>query len=567
VLSAKALASLTDQIGRFLTDFAQDPADAELRQAQAAYDAWPVMAQSIGTFNLEQTLRTPTPMIRVADLTDGEYDDVTSDVAAGAVSDPADSWYATGFNALAPMPDGDVYFSPLRGGFLQVTQLEIVDVFGQVMGIATDEHGGLEATPSLALRPRDDDTARAGTVYLPPRVLAPARVDANWLSATHNDDVSGVTADFVEMNSHPATSPVCGWIVPNHLDVALAFYDAGGAPIGSFTVQHDDLTYVTRAGNPDLRSSSAEQLTADIGPAGAPVNVNPHVARLMWFLLGRDASFLAEFMAGIATSEGFTAPARATQDPGLAVLIGQPLAITRATIAMSTAGQVLPPSQLNTGPTTALATSVNAGWTTYADRQQHTSAGVAAVTFPARLGNLVDIDDGLVAFLPEAGDGSYATVYMPAGYLTPKPAGAAANGPPQPALQPAGPDTTLLQPNAAAQVFTLISDPRAPVHVSTGVLPAAKLAIPPDQYSDAMRALAVTFATYPLLRPARGLAVPVPAVAGFDWEWIGPGAAVIPLTSANDAGRPIFGYTPQSLTEGWLQLTPQPPINTGSDDG
>ena len=563
VLSAKALASLTDQIGRFLTDFAQDPAEPELRQAQAAYDAWPVMAQSIGTFNLEQTLRTPIPMIAVMDLTGGRHDDVTPDVAAAAVGTPGDSWYATAFNALAPMPDGDVYFSPLRGGFLEVTRLEIIDVFGQVMGIATDEHGGLEATPSLALRPRDDDTTRAGTVYLPPRVLAPARVDANWLSAAHNDDVPGVTGDFVEMNSHPATSPVCGWIVPNHLDVALAFYDAGGAPIGSFTVQHDGLTYVTRAGREghDLRNSAEQQLTADIGPAGAPVNVNPHVARLMWFLFGRDASFLAEFMAGIATSEGFTAPARATQDPGLAVLIGQPLAITRATIAMSTAGQVVPPSQLNTSTTTALATSVDQNWTTYADRQQHTSAGLQAVTFPARLGNLVDIDDGLVAFLPEAGDGSYSTVYMPAGYL---PAGAA-GGPP--ALQPAGPDTTLLQLNAAAQVFTLIADPRAPVHVSTGVLPAAKLAIPPDQYSDAMRSLAVTFATYPLLRPARGMAVTVPAVAGFDWAWVGPGAAAIPLTSANDAGRPVFGYTPQSLTEGWLQLTPQPPTHPGSDDG
>jgi hypothetical protein len=116
-------------------------------------------------------------------------------------------------------------------------------------------------------------------------------------------------------------------------------------------------------------------------------------------------------------------------------------------------------------------------------------------------------------------------------------------------------------------VFTLICDPRAPVHVSTGVLPAAKLAIPPDQYSDAMRSLAVTFATYPLLRPARGMAVNVPAVAGFDWAWVGPGAAAIPLTGANDAGRPIFGYTPQSLTEGWLQLTPQPPTHAGSDDG
>jgi hypothetical protein len=544
VLSTKALASLTDQIDRFRTDFASDPADDELRAARDAYGKLPVLAQAIGTFNQRQTLRQPIPMIEVMDLV-ADFDPITTDVASAAVADTRDTWYATAFNSLAPMPAGDVYYSPLRGGFLDVNAVKIVDVFGQVMDIQTatrTSRNALVVTPSLALRPQADDTSGTASVYLPPRPLAATRVDARWLSATHNDHVRGVTGDFVEMNAHPATSPVCGWIVPNHLDVTLAFYDAGGSPIGSFGIEHDQVTYRTRPGNPDVADP---QLPADIGQPGQPARVNSHVARLMWFVAGQSTDFLAKLMAAISASDGFIAPAASAQDPSLAVLIGRPLAITRACLAMTTAGGVLPASQLNSGPSAALKTTVDAGRTSYAERQRHTSAGLAEVAFPARLGNLIDIDDGLVAFLPEATDGSYSIAYLPAA-----PAESAH-------LRKPGPATTELRLSSGPQVFTLIVDPRAPVHVSTGVLPTAELVIPPDQYSDAMRSLAVTFTMHPVLRPAGGLVIAVPEVSGFDWVWIATGADPVRLAGQADPGRPVYGYTPQTLIEGWLKLARQ----------
>jgi hypothetical protein len=536
MLSPKALGSLTDQIGRFIADFAKDKADLELTQAKDAYDAWPVLSQAIGTFNLGQTLRAPIPMITVADLLDSQ-DTVTTDLAAAAIADTSDSWYAASFNALAPQTGGNAFFAPLRGGFLEVKQLTIIDAFGQVMTVDTTEHtaqGNLAAMPSQALTPPSGDAANAGSVYLPPRVLTPARVEARWLSASYDASVPGITGDFADPSSRPAASPVCGWIVPNHLDVTLAFYDADGSPIGSFGVEQGAVKYRTRAGNTRL---PADDLDRDIA------SVNPHVARLMTFVARQDQRFLEDLMTGIADSDAFIAPAGAVQDPSLAVLIGRPLAITRATLAMTTAGRAVPPSQL----TTALKASVDAGWTRYADRQQNTSAGLLEVAFPARIGHLIDIDDGLVAFLPEADDGSYASAYLPAA-----PPGLAGN------LQQPGPATTQLRLNAAAQVFTLIVDPRAPVHVSTGVLPAAELAIPPEQYSAALRTLAVTFVTHPVLSESRGLKLAVPQVAGFSWAWIAPSAAPAPLAGAGDAGRPSYGYTPQSVAEGWLQLGPNP---------
>ena len=105
-------------------------------------------------------------------------------------------------------------------------------------------------TAASDLAPVTGDTANAGRAYLPPRVLAPSRVDAHWLSATFDSTVPGFTDDFAESNDHPATSPVCGWIVPNHLDVSLAFYDSDGSPIGSFGLEHGVSKYRTWAGQP-----------------------------------------------------------------------------------------------------------------------------------------------------------------------------------------------------------------------------------------------------------------------------------------------------------------------------
>src|SRR5207302_11500276 len=173
--------------------------------------------------------------------------------------------------------------------------------------------GARRIAPSSALSPAPADTANAEKAYLPPRTLAPCRVDAHWLSATHNDKVPGVRDDFVEVNDHPATSPVCGWIVPNHLEVALAFYDADGSPIGSFVLEHGENVYRTRAGN---TANPANKLEVDLSK---PV-INVHIARLMRFVHGRTAGFLTDLMGTIERAEGFISPLGSAQDVALATL-------------------------------------------------------------------------------------------------------------------------------------------------------------------------------------------------------------------------------------------------------
>jgi hypothetical protein len=279
--------------------------------------------------------------------------------------------------------------------------------------------------------------------------------------------------------------------------------------------------------------------------------VNSHVAQLMWFVHGRTAGFLTDLTATIESSDKFINPVNFAQDVSLSVLVGRPLAIVRMVQSISTAGGVLPASQASNSAADALSQAVTNRWYDYAERQAHTCAGIDQVRIPVRLGDLTDIDDGLVAFLPQ-GDGAapYSIVYSAAGPEN------GANGVVRPR-----PDTVELTLNGPPLTFMAIVDPRAPVHVTTGVLPTATMQIPPDQYVRAMQQLAVAFTTRPVLSGRSGLRIPLPAITGFGWSWVAPGEAPSPLAPQSSPDVPAYGYSPQRLIEGWLDLirNPAPP--------
>jgi hypothetical protein len=551
VLSKKPFVSLTEQINRYLTEFPADEADTELASARADLAQRNVLSQALDTFSLAQTLRTTIPQLPVANLVISP-DPVTRAISTAATATAGDNWYDGGFNSLTAIstgPQAQYNYGPLRAGFAELRSLTIVDAFGQVLSLTTatkTTSGALSLTTSADLSPLAGDTANAGKAYLPPRVLAPARVDGRWLSAAYDPTVAGFSDDFAEANDHPATSPVCGWIVPNHLDVSLAFYDADGRPIGSFGLEHGTSTYRTWAGN---LANPGDTLDTDIGTDAAPL-VNIHVARLMRFVSQRPAGFLTDLMGAFQNSDQFINPASFAQDAALSVLIGRPLAIVRTTQSISTSGGVLPASQADNTTADALNQAVTGKWYDYGTRQARTSAGLGQVNIPVRLGELTDIDDGLVAFLPEA-TGSASAPYSVVYSATAPAAGANS------VVQP-GPDTVLLTLNGPALTFTVIADPRAPVHVNTGVLPTATMQIPPDQYLSAMQQLAVTFTTRPVLGDQFGLRLPLPAEAGFTWSWVSRGAAPAPLSPASAPDVPSYGYSPQRLLEGWLDLIPNP---------
>ena len=551
-LSKKPIVSLTQQIDRYIADYPlPTQTERELRAARDDFAARRVFSQALGGFGLSQTLRLAIPQLPVENLQPGG-DEITDAIAAAANATPDDSWYDTGFNAVAPLSVGlqaDFNFGPLRAGFLEIRSLGIVDAFGQHMALTTEPKtntGALGVQPTGDLTPMNSDTVNAARAYLPPRVLAPTRIDAFFLSARHDRALDG---DFVETNDHPASSPVCGWIVPNHLEDSLAFYDERGRPIGSFGIEHGEAVYRTRAGN--LTNPTGTDLAPDIGPPGE-ARINAHLAELMWFIHHRstgrpppqveaEPGFLIDLMASIARSDQFVNPAATAQDGSLAVFMGRPLAVVRSIVSLSTAGDVVPASQ-STG---TLVRAVHDRLTEYSSRQSATSAGLDKVVIPLQLGVPTHTDDGLIAFLPERGAGETYSTLLSA--FAPEQGQHGVTRPGKTALP--------LTLGGPAITITAIVDPRSPVRVCTPLLPTVTLRVPPDQYLRAMQQLALTFTTRPVLRDTLDFRLPLPSEPGFAWSWIAPGCEPAPLRATPAPDVPIRGYGPQRLLEGWLDLS------------
>ena len=118
-----------------------------------------------------------------------------------------------GLNNLAS-PDPDKPFFPVRAGHLKLTRLWIVDAFGQTLEIPVTQ---LIRAASVKQQGNDG----GNFVQLSPRFAQPLRLRFDWVAAKN------------PQGTYPVNSPVCGWVIPNHLDHNLLFYDASGVALGS----------------------------------------------------------------------------------------------------------------------------------------------------------------------------------------------------------------------------------------------------------------------------------------------------------------------------------------------
>ena len=244
ILSTRAAYSLATQIDAYLTQYPGDPAADELKAIRAAYLERNFVSQALDGFSLTQTLSTVVPQITVENLssqTGGVRDRITSSIqAAAAPTSNVDDWYDQSFNSLAPVFAGlqaSDNFGPLRAGFMEVNALEVVDVFGQRMNLTTKTlttDGSLQPVVAMSLQPPSTDSANAGKVFLPPRLLMPLRLWFQFLAASDalgSDaalEPTGLKAREVLLtNSHAASTPIFGWLVPNHLEQSLFFYRRG----------------------------------------------------------------------------------------------------------------------------------------------------------------------------------------------------------------------------------------------------------------------------------------------------------------------------------------------------
>ena len=124
-------------------------------------------------------------------------------------------------------PDPQLGLQPFRTGFIHLTDLRVVGNFGTVRTLDFDH----VALPSTFSKVSGDDH-----IFLPPRLIPPARVQFRWLDAASVADQ--------ESTDHPSTSPVHGWLVIDYFDARILVFDRNGARLGAIELDGDDIVWV-----------------------------------------------------------------------------------------------------------------------------------------------------------------------------------------------------------------------------------------------------------------------------------------------------------------------------------
>ncbi|KAA3634236.1 MAG: hypothetical protein DWQ02_11745, partial [Bacteroidetes bacterium] len=204
-------------------------------------------------------------------------------------------------------PNESLPFSPIRAGKLGIEELYLVDNFGRPW--PPDKTVKLSDQPvigptTMTIPGKSDQKE----VALPPRFAQGARLNFRWMSAME---------EITEMNDHPATNPICGWVLPNNLDGSLMIYSQHGHALG----------YIDQMGRWRVfPGNSGPVLPADID--------NPHLAKMVRWLCeqGQTDGFVESFMDTLNIAMENIEPETFAQHEALALLMGQPLALVRTSV-------------------------------------------------------------------------------------------------------------------------------------------------------------------------------------------------------------------------------------------
>lgn len=502
LLSANATLGLAAEIKRHL-DSRGTPA-LPLEQLLDKVRRLPLLAQSMTGFNDALLMQQHTLQMHVRDPQESL---LASQVEA-----------AVGVNnRLSPLAHNS--FMPLRAGLLHVERLRLVDVFGRFKDYQT-----LHTVVAKGLQPPSSMSDREGA-FLPPRLIQPARLQFRWRAARQSS---------LESNNASSSSPVLGWIMPNHLDNALMIYAANGMPLGELA-----LTGARVVWTPAPMGGFAFGTALASVFKGQPADLTHFAERLY---NNGQSEHLAPFLASVNNALRFSLPAQFAETAQQVVLTGQPLVLARASLALELAGPA----------------AHHQGWDRFERSLLHNDqpddAGVRQVRFPVRLGALNQLDDTLVGYWidPKCREDFQH-------FHAPYDDAIKAGDSPQPH------DALTLVPSADPVEVLMLLDPRGSVHASSGILPVKNIDIPPVHYAPALASLEVTFENFPVLSgrtlpdvgdPNSPMSMILPGVASGDWHWIIADNQTwnsTALTDINNA-KSTLDYSPQHITEGWLRI-------------
>lgn len=426
-------------------------------------------------------------------------------------------------------------FYPVRGGFLQFRSLKLVDVFGQTLELAKpNTERGFEPVLGQGLVPevpaKEPEGFPVGAVQLAPRAAQDTRLELDFLA----NDGSGL-----DVATSADRDPICGWLMPNHLDGSIAVYDAGGIMLGELLPLSAPDNWRPRPGEPG----------SDQPPAEPSAIANATLEAVVSSIARQSPAVLGDVLETIDETLWTVDPLGGRKDQLLSVLFGRPLAVVQARLRLRRMGEPA------FDQTWAAMSAPNPSappklvWT-------RDAGDLDQVPFPVRLGDQDLRSDGLIGYyLPSESYSTLHTVHLPddvaSGDKYLERIVAAAPG-----------SVTICQGGIALKVdgdpvtVTLVMDPRGPVHAFTGILPVKTATLPPHLIEDFVKGLAITFRAGPILTEPNTLRLPLPGRQHGTWDWVEAtptGWESDSIVAADETAR--LPASALQLREGWLRLT------------
>ena len=289
-------------------------------------------------------------------------------------------------------------FYPIRAGRVKLQKVKIIDTFGQAIELDLKSETKCRASQRLEAEARP---AEPDLIQLRPRSVCPMRL--NFAPAP-----AGNPATIA-----PASSPICGWVVPNQFDQNLTLYAANGKPLGALQKRFE-----LKAG-----SQKMPYYWVDVpGTVDAHINhqaldkhlaktiENPHLLDFAHYIRRLTGDQSSDFSRLLDSALAATEQRVPEEDPGVSVLVGRPLALVRAEIRMEIPG--LPAFHQNLswkarGPDTAIRIRQwleTNGLTQFPKDELNllVTGGAESVRWPVRLGDRWGSNDGLVGFFAGA---------------------------------------------------------------------------------------------------------------------------------------------------------------------
>jgi hypothetical protein len=528
LLSPHAQFVMGGQLKKFLGQF---PGNAELEKVYtqafgAGAQQLPVLAQGLSGFNAQLAVRDTRAMRRpdIAEMTPatgGAQPELVAELA-GYPDAGADELLAARYRGsvtTAPYMVAGVSppFQQTRQGQMWFTYLALYDKFGRLLTVIDDSssEAGLHdaanfpAVVDAGMLPATKANPKIASVAeLPPRVLQPARLDFDLLD--HLDDRKILWRDA-------GVNPICGWLLPNHLDHSVLLFGPDGAALGELRLVVGTEGSATTHWDPPPHS--AVLTLADVAAAA------PRIAALITAPAIAGQPAFDALLGVIDTTLWTTDPLGARRDQALSVLIGRPLALVRAGLGFNLQ---TPPQQDPSWEGTFAAPST----------------AVEQQAFEVRLGDLATRDDGLIGYFTDETFGTFNSVATPTSqtpqaYVTPIGS----------TLASGAPNYLSLFPNAATTGITMLMDPRAGVHATTGAVPVVRADLPGPFVAEALRALEVTFR----LEPALTYVQPTPVVEG--QTPVEPNSIVLPVPNERAGTWTFWDREPSWTGYGLVNVT------------